>query len=183
MADILSIVTLPTYDMNTLAVADASVYADVGIIINSFLRITPPGFNNIDIAFVPETTNIFNSTDLGITSAGEECPLPDGVYCITYVINAVEMLTINFLRVDQLQEKFDEAFMTLDMMECDRAIKQQSKVDLNTIYFFIQGAMASANNCATVNAMRLYQQADTMLTNFTNNNCGCTGINFVINFQ
>ena len=29
-----------------------------------------------------------------------------------------------------LQEKFDSAFMKLDMMECDLAIKTQQKVDL-----------------------------------------------------
>jgi hypothetical protein len=86
------------------------------------------------------------------------------------------------MRVEQLQEKFDSAFMKLDMMECDRAIKTQAKVDLNTIYFFMQGAIAAANNCADVEATRLYNQADMMLNNFIKNNCGCSGNNYVINF-
>ena len=74
------------------------------------------------------------------------------------------------------------AFMRLDMMECDRAIKTQSKVDLNTIYFFINGAIAAANNCATDTANKLYNQASIMLNNFVRNNCGCSGNNYVINF-
>jgi hypothetical protein len=86
------------------------------------------------------------------------------------------------MRVEQIQEKFDGAFMKLDMMECDRAIKTQAKVDLNSIYFFIQGAIAAANNCADVEAIKLYNQADMMLNNFIKNNCGCSGTNYVINF-
>ena len=86
------------------------------------------------------------------------------------------------MRVDKLQQRFDEAFMKLDMMECDRAIKTQSKVELNSIYFFIQGAIAAANNCAIVEANKLYNQADKQLNTFMRNNCGCSGNNYNINF-
>jgi hypothetical protein len=117
--------------------------------------------------------------------SGSEEPLPDGIYCFTYTIGDPVTATVekSILRVDKLQEKFDEAFMQLDMMECDRAIKTQSKIDLNTIYFFIQGAIAAANNCATVKSSTLYIRANTMLDNFINSDCGCNGNNFVINFQ
>ena len=86
------------------------------------------------------------------------------------------------MRVDRLQEKFDEAFMSMDMMTCDRAIKTQSKVDLNSIYFFIQGAIAAANNCAIEEANKLYLVADKMLTSFVNNSCGCSGNNYLLNY-
>ena len=86
------------------------------------------------------------------------------------------------MRVEKLQEKFDGAFMKLDMMECDRAIKTQAKVDLTSIYFFIQGSIAAANNCAIQEATKLYNQADRMLDNFLKNSCGCSGNNYVINF-
>ena len=82
------------------------------------------------------------------------------------------------MRVDRLQEKFDEAFMKLDMMECDRSIKAQSKVELTTVSFFINGAIAAANNCAIVEANKLYTQADKMLNNFIKKNCGCSGNNY-----
>jgi hypothetical protein len=79
--------------------------------------------------------------------------------------------------------RFDEVFMQLDMMECDGAIKKQAKVNLNSIYYFIQGAIAAANNCANEKAEKLYEQASKMLDNMIANNCGCTGINYVINYQ
>jgi hypothetical protein len=86
------------------------------------------------------------------------------------------------MRVEQLLEKFDNAFMKLDLMECDRAIKTQAKVTLTSINFFIQGAIAAGNNCAENESVRLYNQADTMLNNFIKNNCGCSGNNYITNF-
>ena len=73
--------------------------------------------------------------------------------------------------------------MQLDMMECDRAIKTQSKVDLTSIYFFIQGAIAAANNCAIIESNKLYNQASKMLNNFMRNGCQCFGNNYIINFS
>jgi hypothetical protein len=89
----------------------------------------------------------------------------------------------SIIRVDKLQEKFDQAFMTLDMMECDRAIKEQSFVTLSTIYLFIQGAIAAANNCATIEANNLYKQANTALDHFIRKIVGCSGTNRLINFN
>jgi hypothetical protein len=54
---------------------------------------------------------------------------------------------------------------------------------LNTINFFIQGALAAANNCAEVEALKLYKQADNMLDTFSKSNCGCSGNNYVLNFR
>lgn len=87
------------------------------------------------------------------------------------------------MRTDRIQEKFDSAFMKLDMMECDMAIKTQQKVTLSSIYFLIQGSIAAANNSALVQSSKLYKQADMMLDNFLKNNCGCTGNNYIVNFQ
>ena len=87
------------------------------------------------------------------------------------------------MRIDRLQEKFDNAFLQLDMMECDMALKTQASINLNTINFFIQGALAAANNCAEVEALKLYKQADNMLDTFSKSNCGCSGNNYVLNFR
>jgi hypothetical protein len=181
----LDILVIPTYNTLTLAIADASTYPnDPPVVTSPTIEITVPGFGKVFIPFTVNDLNIFKSDTLGITSSGVEQPLPDGVYYFKYSIapaldNYVEK---SFMRVDKLQEKFDNAFMKLDMMECDRAIKQQSNVELNSIYFFIQGSIAAANNCATVEANKLYQQADRMLDNFINADCGCTGNNYITNF-
>lgn len=179
MATILDILPVPTYNINTLGIIDASVYSEDPV--NPTIEITPPGFNVAIIPFNINDFNIFTTANLGITDSGVNQPLPDGIYHIKYSVapsyeNFVEK---SILRVEKLQEKFSKAFMKLDMMECDRAIKTQSKVDLNTIEFFIQGAIAAANNCALVNANQLYQQADNMLNSFMKNNCGCSGNNYL----
>jgi hypothetical protein len=179
----LDILVVPSYNSKTLGIADASNYPTTPT--SPSIEITVPSFGTVILPFTPNDFNIFNSTSLGITSVGDPLlPLPDGVYNLKYTIapaykNYVEK---SIMRVEKLQEKFDDAFMKLDMMECDRAIKTQQKVDLNTIYFFIQGAIAAANNCAITEANKLYVQADRMLTNFIKNGCQCSGTNYVTNF-
>lgn len=183
MATTLDILVVPTYNTLTLGVADASTYS--GTPSAPTIEITIPGFGLVTLPFVINDFNIFNSTSLGITSVGDSLtPLPDGVYTLKYSIapayaNYVEK---TIMRVDRIQERFDEAFMRLDMMQCDMALKTQDKVTLNSIYFFIQGAIAAANNCAVQDANKLYNQASKMLANFSKGGCQCSGNNYVKNF-
>ncbi len=109
----------------------------------------------------------------------------DGVYNLKYTVTPAFTYFVekSIMRTEKIQEKFDNAFMKLDMMECDSAIRTQSKVTLNSIYYLIQGSIAAANNCAVDTATKLYIQADTMLNNFIKNNCGCSGNNYQINFH
>jgi len=186
MADLkLDILVIPTYNVQTLGVADASVYpTNPPVVSGATIEINIPGFGVVLRPFSVNDFNIFTTSNLGLSPVGVDQPLPDGVYRLRYsvapaYINFVEK---SIMRVEKLQEKFDNAFMKLDMMECDRAIRTQAKVDLTSIYFFIQGSIAAANNCAVDEAMKLYNQADMMLNNFLKNNCGCSGNNYVINF-
>lgn len=182
----LDILVIPTYNSETLGVADASLYpTDPPVVSSPTIEVSVPGFGSFLLPFNVNDFNIFTTSNLGITPIGVYQPLPDGVYRLKYSVtpayaNYVEK---SIMRIEQIQEKFDGAFMKLDMMECDRAIKAQAKVDLNTIYFFIQGAVAAANNCATEEATKLYNQADRMLNNFIKNNCGCSGNNYLVNFN
>ena len=179
---VINILTVPTYDLNTLAVVDNSVYD--GTPPSVTLTIDVPGFGTVTgLTFNVNSLNIYNSILLGISTELE--PLPDGNYCISYMItgNSTPTVEKKLMRVDKLQEKFDKAFLSLDMMEHDRAIKTQSKVDLQSIYFFIQGAIASANNCAVVEATKLYIEADKMLKSFIGKNCNSSGNNYIINFS
>jgi len=186
MADLkLDILVIPTYNSKTLGIADISTYPDDLVIQSPTIEITIPGFGLISIPFVPNDFNVFNSTTFELTTTGEDLvPIPDGVYEFTYSISPAyeNYVKKSIIRVDQLQQKFDEAFMKLDMMECDRAIKEQSKVELNTIYFLIQGAIAAANNCAVDVANKLYLQASKQLSTFIKGGCGCSGNNYPVNF-
>lgn len=183
----LDIIVLPTYSTYTMAVVDNSVYPTTPPSVTSpTLQITPPGFDIVSIDFTVQETNIINSTSLGITTTGYEVVIPDGLYLLKYSIAphySPYYVEKSIMRVDLLQEKFDEVFMRLDMMECDRAIKTQSKFELMSVYFFIQASMAAANHCNVVVAQKLYTQAYNMLTGMLAGDCGCTGSNFVINFQ
>lgn len=186
MADLkLDILVIPTYNNLTLGIADVSTYPTTPAISSPTIEITVPTFGKVTLPFNPNDFNIFNSLSLGITSVGDPLlPLPDGIYYLKYTVTPayINFVEKSIIRVDQLQEKFDSAFMKLDMMECDRAIKTQQKVELNSIYFFIQGAIAAANNCAVDEANKLYIQAKKMLNNFTNGGCQCSGNNYVTNF-
>lgn len=183
----LDIVVIPTYSTLTLGIADASIYpTDPPNVSGAQMEITIPGFAKMFPPFTPNSFMVYTSSTLGLTQVGTpDLPLPDGVYFLRYSVSPAyeNFVEKSIMRVERLQEKFDEAFMKLDMMECDRAIKTQAKVDLNTIYFFIQGAIAAANNCALDEANKLYTQANRMLDNFIRTNCGCSGNNYLINFN
>lgn len=178
MADLkLDILVLPTYSSKTLGIADISTYPASPPVQSPTIAITIPGFGLVSIPFVINDFNVFNSTTLKLTELADALiPIPDGVYTLTYSVTPahVNYVTKNIIRVEQLQEKFDGAFMKLDMMECDRSIKKQAKVELNSIYFFIQGAIAAANNCNIDVANKLYLQASKQLSNFIKKNCGCS---------
>ncbi len=183
MATTLDILVINTYNTQTLGIADNSVY-DIAITAPT-INITVPGYPVIALPFTPNDFNIFNSTSLGLTAVGQPlAPLPDGVYFLKYTIAPSNTYFVDksIMRTAKIQEKFDSAFMKLDMMECDSAIRLQSKVTLNTIYYLIQGSIAAANNSAIDTANKLYAQADKMLDNFIKTNCGCSGNNYVNNF-
>jgi hypothetical protein len=182
----LKIVVLSTHDVSSINVADASTYPDEPPIVTMpTLLITAPGFLPMSTVFNVQGDNILTSDMFGITEPGDIQPLPDGLYEFTYSIapSIDNFTTIHIMRVDRLQEKFDKAFMSLDFMTCDQAIKTQAKVTLNTIYLLIQGSIAAANECALIESNKLYNKASDMLDTLLKKNCGCSGNNFIINFN
>lgn len=186
MADLkLDFLVIPTYNTETLGIADQSIYPDSPPVQSPTVQIDVPGFGISTLPFTPNDFNVFNSGSFGLTDPGEPInDLPDGLYTITYSVSPAYLnyVTKSIYRVDHLQEKFNEAFMKLDMMECDKAIKTQSKVELFSIYFLIQGAIAAANECATDVANKLYSQARKQLINFSKDGCQCYGTNYITNF-
>lgn len=190
MATTLNFLVINTYSTLTLGVADTSTY-DSGPTGATMLVTLPTGTTTISgatsvsIPFTANDYNVFNSATLQLTPVGAtQTALPDGVYGLRYSIATPSATPVSksIMRTDKIQEKFDSAFMKLDMMECDMAIKTQQKVTLSSIYFLIQGSIAAANNSALTQSRKLYQQADTMLNNFIKNNCGCGGNNYIVNF-
>jgi hypothetical protein len=165
-----------------MLVVNASEYDSIAVT-NEELMVTPPGFNEVTLPLTAPWSNIVLTTiNLEMSTSVDPQRLPDGIYKFIYTVDETVAIPIvthtvskSIFRVDAIQEKFDSAFMTLDMMECDSQIKAQASIQLNTINFFIQGAVAAGNNCAEVQAYKLYQQADKMLDRFLSNDCGCNG--------
>lgn len=181
----LDIIIPPSYSVLLLSVTDASIYPDNPPIVSApTIEIDIPNFGTKILPFLPSQTNIFASDTLGITEVGCKQSLPDGIYRLKYSVAPAYLNYVEktIMRVDKLQEKFDNAFLQLDMMECNSALKTQASVNLNTINFLIQGSIASANNCAEADALKLYTQASNMLDQFLKSNCGCSGNNYVLNF-
>lgn len=178
----LDLLVVPTYSTMTMGVLDSSIYpSEETEVANPTLFVSVPGFDEVELPFSVRELNLLNSTDLGITEEGDEQKIPDGVYYLRYAIEPIETSFVEkaIVRVDNLQEKFDETFLKFEFMECDRAVKEQVMVELNTIYLLIQGAVAAANGCATAQGLKLYNQAERMLNNLLNNDCGCSHNNFI----
>src|SRR5437879_269750 len=106
----LDILVIPTYNKLTLGIADNSVYPSNPAISNPTLTVTiPNGFGVMDIAFVPNSFNVLNSSILGLSDPSSALTaLPDGVYTLTYTVNNPDPVSVtkNIQRVDILQESF-----------------------------------------------------------------------------
>lgn len=170
----LDFIISPTYDLKLFNIVDISAY-DVTYP-STFIPILtvsiPNGFDKALVSFQTGTYNILNSNILGITTEDPE-DLPDGVYVFNYSVNAVDYVEKTFMRVDKLMQKYDEAFVRLDMVQCDQTVKKQEKVQLDTVFGLIQGAVALANNCAVGQAQELYNKADKMLSRFNSKSVCC----------
>ena len=176
-------VVIPTYSLETMGVVDNSTYnTSPPSVTNPTLTVSITGYSDAVITFTPLSTNIVNSTDFGLTSG---TALPDGMYTIRYAYDPQETNYVEkqLMRIDKLQQKYDTAFLQLEVMECDNQIKAEAKDKMLTIYFFMRGAMSAANVCALDKAIVLYNQAEKMLDAMINRNCGCPGDNITFTFN
>lgn len=168
----LNLTILPSYSPALLAVADISQYPTGFNISTPTIEITPPGFLMESIAFVPQTIQIYNADTLGISCDGcIDTALPDGIYSMKYSVNPAYLYFVvkTFLRVDKLIEKHDRAYLKLDILQCDMTYKREQRMELDYIWADINGAIASANQCANKQAMDLYNRASRRLDSFLKN--------------
>jgi major membrane immunogen (membrane-anchored lipoprotein) len=171
----LDLIFLDTHNSYTLAIGDISQYNGVTVSTPT-LEITVPNYGAVTLAFVANSVQVYNSDSLGITCEDDDCdeaPIPDGVYKVKYSIypayrNYIEK---TFIRVAQLQEKFDSVYVKLDFMECDQKLKEQDKELLDTIQEYINGAISAANKCYNKLSMDLYRKASEAIDHFLDNRC------------
>lgn len=168
---ILDLTIFDSHNINLLVLGDSSFYPTDFNIVTPTVQITVPGYGPKTITFTEKTINIYNSNDLGITCDVDICDLaalPDGIYTIKYAIAPAYLYntTKTWLRVDNLYKKFDDKFLNLEMFTCDKQLERAQKLQLDEIEYYIQGAIAAGNRCATKLAMELYRKADTLLNRF-----------------
>lgn len=167
---------MDTHSRLTMAIGDSSYYPSGFIVSTPTIEITVPGYDAITLPFVARGIQIYNSESLGLNCLDVNCtefPLPDGIYTVKYSIYPAYTYYVQktFIRVSALQEKLDEVYLKMDMMECNRELEYQDRKILDTIEAFIQGAIAAANKCANKLAMDLYRKAQKSMDNFINNRC------------
>lgn len=157
---------LETYNSKIIAVADTSSYPASKRIENPFLEVATPGFEKKGLTFSPGAINIFNSTALGLTTAGiPPVDLPDGIYRIRYSVrpNYENYAEKTILRITAIKERFDKAFLMADLpcIGCERKLNAGRKLEQISLY--LQYALAAAATCNEKLAMDLYRKALKML--------------------
>jgi hypothetical protein len=167
----LDLLVVDTHSVYTLGIADLSVYPSGFNIVSPTIQIAPLGVPLATLPFSAGNLNIFNSAHLGLSC--DMCPLPDGIYRIKYSVNPAykNFVEKTIIRVDQIQEKYDDLFLSIDLTQCDLEVKKDMKQELDEIYFFIQQSIAAANKSAASLAVNLLNKANRMIERFQSDNC------------
>lgn len=170
---VLDLLLIDTHSCYSMGIADFSQYPSGFNIVSPTIQITVPSGGYVVLTFTAQSVNIYNSTSLGFTCEDEDLQaLPDGIYQFKYTINPASTYYVEktFLRVDALQEKYDNAFLKLDL---DCMSSEEDKRALFDISLYIAEAIAAANKCALDLAMKMYRKASKLLDEFVNSNCNC----------
>ena len=173
---VLNLLILDTHDMKTLGVADYSQYPTGFSIVNPSLEIIPPSFPVSTKNFSANSLNLYNSNDVGITCVTDDCfltELPDGYWQVKYSIAPAQTYSVtkSFMRTQCLQRTLEEAFLSLDLDQCDLGVKDQDMRLLDEINYYLQTSIAAGNQCNPKLALETYKIADRMLTNFLKSKC------------
>lgn len=173
-------ITLPTLklglwdlrDQSTLGIVDLSSYSVVPNSSQLSMQITAPGYQTVNVTFVPNNVNIYKCADLGITCGATDCcPLPDGIYDVRYTISIPTSTGLQathiektFIKIDQIKCKFQNVFLKVDLeCNCGRDAQREYKRELKAIDLLIAGSVSAANACDGVLSLSLYKTADQLL--------------------
>lgn len=173
---ILDFTIVDTHNALSIAIADISFYPSNFTVTNPTYEVTPPSFPKATVSYVKGEVLFLNSNTLNITCVADPAlltPLPDGIWTIRQSIAPTITFNIEkkFLRTTNIEQKFGKAFLKTDLIECNQDVKIEQMKVLDEIYFYIQAAIAAANQCNYILAMKLYNNANSMLDNFIRGNC------------
>lgn len=157
-----------TYSLSSIGFVDLSQYFNNNVSNPSF-ELSPPGFNKVNLPWVPGNVNIFKSEDI-LPGCNPHAELPDGIYTVKYSVypNATIKVEKTFLRVTKITSRLQKAFLSLEL-GCD--CQQSDKSKIFQIKLLIEGAISAANSCDNRTAIRLIGKANKQLDSLSK--CGC----------
>lgn len=168
----LDLVLLDTHSLESVCVMDISKYPVGWNSVSPTIQITPPGYDTKSLVFTPSSLQVYKSSNLGIVCDWcNEVNLPDGIWNFKYSLYPATTYFIekSFVKVDRLQAKFDEAYLMLDITECDNKIKKLDKEFLSITQDYIDGAIAAGNKCVNKLFNTYYNRATERINRFINN--------------
>lgn len=173
---ILDFTIVDTHNPLTIGIADISFYPTSYTVTNPTYEITPPSFPKVAIVYGESEVLFLNSNTLNITCVSSPAlltVLPDGIWTIKQSIAPAITFNIEkkFLRTTNIEQKFGKAFLKTDLIECNQDVRIEQMKVLDEVFFYIQAAIAAANQCNYILAMKLYTNANTMLDNFIKGSC------------
>lgn len=170
---------IDTHDFKTLGIVDTSWYNPDIAIEEVAIEILPPGYViAASPFFMVNALNVYNSNSVGITKAScneELVNLPDGIWKVKYSICPNDKLFVErfFLKTDTIKCRYTQAFLNLDLSNCDNPVSKNKKKKLDEIEFYIDGAIAAANNQNPKLANELYNKANKLLNKYGEDQCRC----------
>jgi len=169
---------IDTHDFNTIGILDTSWYNPDIKVETPTIEILAPGYTiSASPFFMAGALNVYNSNGIGITKASCEedlVQLPDGIWKVRYSICPNDKLFIEkfFLKTDIIRCRYTKAFLNLDLNTCDTPYNVEKKRKLDEIEFYINGAIAAANDKDSKLAIDLYNKANKLLDRFSEK-CSC----------
>jgi hypothetical protein len=162
------------HDQSHIGIADASYYPTGYVITTPTVEITPPSFPKVSLIYTPSQLSLFNSNDLGLSCTTDPTQLtilPDGIWTVRMSISPNTTFSIlkSYMRTTNIRRQFGLAVMKTDVACCGGDINHQQKAYLDEIEYYIECATAAGNDCNSLVAMSLLQQANKMLRDFIDN--------------
>lgn len=157
----LRIILLDTYDVNSIGFADVSDYPSNFTPSNVNFTITSPGFPKLNVPFSPQSANVYYADDLHLGDSNQYI-VPDGLYEVTLTMGSLSQYsrTFNFIRTENLDCLYDQAFLSYDL-GCN--CKTKLKNSLREIRLLKDGSRSAANKGDLRTSAKMYEMAHNLL--------------------
>ena len=170
----LSFIVLNTNSCLTLGLADTSTYSAAQGFNGATLQIVTP-FSPIpvELNYNQNAVTLLNSNNLNITNVSDTAflaELPDGIYTAKISICPYDQFWFEdtWFRTCQLECKYDQALLQLNISECENCYNPEKLKVLNRVFLYIQGIKANTKIDNYREAQKLYGASSKLLDKLIN---------------